>query len=211
MARPNQRAASNRRPSRLSGGSGNLFTTLAADRAFPAAVAELGSLGGNIMGFYSSLSLVANVGVRAPAKEEVFQLFTDTRVLEPSRSQNEFYNLADDLIAFFTKHEAKMKNDRFFTPDTISFRMEIQILDPDGDYEAEGFMISIHGNGYFYPLTHNDFVPFLANPKLTALKTEVQHRFGGRFRQPILMGRKVLQRALIDSSGDWCWFGSQSL
>ena len=45
----NQRAAANRRPAGQSSGSGNLFTTVAADRAFPAAVAELIASGGLIM------------------------------------------------------------------------------------------------------------------------------------------------------------------
>ena len=40
--RANQSAAANRRPAGQSGGSGNLAATVAADRAFPAAVAELG-------------------------------------------------------------------------------------------------------------------------------------------------------------------------
>jgi len=39
---PNQGAAANRRPAGQSDGSGNLSATVAADRAFPAAVAELG-------------------------------------------------------------------------------------------------------------------------------------------------------------------------
>ena len=38
---PNQSAAANRRPAGQSDGSGNLLATVAADRAFPAAVAEL--------------------------------------------------------------------------------------------------------------------------------------------------------------------------
>ena len=38
----NQGAAANRRPAGQLDGSGNLFATVAADRAFPAAVAELG-------------------------------------------------------------------------------------------------------------------------------------------------------------------------
>ena len=39
---PNQSAAANRRPAGQSDGSGNLSAIVAADRAFPAAVAELG-------------------------------------------------------------------------------------------------------------------------------------------------------------------------
>jgi hypothetical protein len=39
---PNQCAAANRRPAGQSDGSGNLSAIVAADRAFPAAVAELG-------------------------------------------------------------------------------------------------------------------------------------------------------------------------
>ena len=39
--RPNQGAAVNRRPAGQLGGSGNLSAIVAADRAFPAAVAEL--------------------------------------------------------------------------------------------------------------------------------------------------------------------------
>ena len=38
---PNQSAAANRRPAGQSDGSGNLGAIVAADRAFPAAVAEL--------------------------------------------------------------------------------------------------------------------------------------------------------------------------
>ena len=39
---PNQSAAANRRPAGQPDGSGNLSAIVAADRAFPAAVAELG-------------------------------------------------------------------------------------------------------------------------------------------------------------------------
>jgi hypothetical protein len=42
MLWPNQSAAANRRPAGQLDGSGNLFAAVAADRAFPAAVAELG-------------------------------------------------------------------------------------------------------------------------------------------------------------------------
>lgn len=44
---PNQSAAANRRPAGQLDGSGNLSAIVAADRAFPAAVAELGSLYAN--------------------------------------------------------------------------------------------------------------------------------------------------------------------
>ncbi len=46
MLMPNQSAAANRRPAGQADGSDNLAATVAAGRAFPAAVAELGSLGG---------------------------------------------------------------------------------------------------------------------------------------------------------------------
>ena len=39
---PNQSAAANRRPAGQSDSSDDLFATVAADRAFPAAVTELG-------------------------------------------------------------------------------------------------------------------------------------------------------------------------
>jgi hypothetical protein len=42
---PNKGAAANRRPAGPSDGSDNLSAIVAADRAFPAAVAELGSFG----------------------------------------------------------------------------------------------------------------------------------------------------------------------
>ena len=42
LTMPNKSAAANRRPAGQSDGSGNLSATLAADRAFPAEVAELG-------------------------------------------------------------------------------------------------------------------------------------------------------------------------
>jgi hypothetical protein len=41
MLWPNKCAVANRRPAGQSNGSGNLFATVAADWAFPAAVAEL--------------------------------------------------------------------------------------------------------------------------------------------------------------------------
>jgi hypothetical protein len=44
---PNQSAAANRRPAGQANGSDNLFATVAADRVFPAAVAELGRWAGN--------------------------------------------------------------------------------------------------------------------------------------------------------------------
>jgi len=40
MLTANQSAASNRRPAGQAGGSDNFFATVAADRAFPAAVAD---------------------------------------------------------------------------------------------------------------------------------------------------------------------------
>lgn len=39
---PNRSAAANRRPAEQWDGAGNLFATVAAGRAFPAAVTELG-------------------------------------------------------------------------------------------------------------------------------------------------------------------------
>ncbi len=42
MFRPSQSAAVNRRPAEQSDGADNLSGTIAADRAFPAAVAKLG-------------------------------------------------------------------------------------------------------------------------------------------------------------------------
>jgi hypothetical protein len=42
MMMSNQSAAANRRPAGQADGSGNLAATVAVDRAFPAAVAELG-------------------------------------------------------------------------------------------------------------------------------------------------------------------------
>jgi len=50
---PNQGAAANRRPAGQSDGSDNLSAPLAADRAFPAAVAELGSLDGKRLSYSS--------------------------------------------------------------------------------------------------------------------------------------------------------------
>ena len=44
IVQPNQSAAANRRPAGQVDGSGDLSAIVAADRAFPAAVAELGSL-----------------------------------------------------------------------------------------------------------------------------------------------------------------------
>ena len=56
MKLPNQGAAANRRPAGQSDGSGNLSATVAADRAFPAAVAELGCHGAENRGSHESAS-----------------------------------------------------------------------------------------------------------------------------------------------------------
>src|SRR5690349_3734552 len=69
---PNQSAAANRRPAGQSDGSGNLAATVAADRAFPAAVAELGSFGGS-MRVSTAISIIlvtAFTGCRSPVPPE---------------------------------------------------------------------------------------------------------------------------------------------
>lgn len=163
------------------------------------------------MSFYSSLCLVANTGVRRPAPDEISRLFAQTGVVEPSRAQNEFGNLADDLIAFFTSHRAQEQNERFFTPDSLSFRNDIQIMDTEGEYTGKGWTLSIHGNGYFYPLTPRDMDAFVRLPKIVRLQTELETLLGGRFRPPLLKGRGTLARTAINDQGGWRWFGSQSM
>lgn len=162
------------------------------------------------MSAYSSLCLVANRRVRLPAESEISALFVECGVVNPARNWSESFGLADDLIDFFSRHEARKENDRFFNPDSLSLHMRIQILDPEADYEGNGCSINIHGYGYFFPLEHRDLLAFTNLPKIVHFRSEVERRFGGDFKWPLFRGKGVLTRTLIDS-GRWYWFGSQSL
>ena len=163
------------------------------------------------MSFYSSVCLVANRGVRAPSNTEAKAFMLECDVIEPGHADSPFGNLSKDLVQYFANHVAHKENDRFFTPDTISMQRGIEIMDPEGDYEGSGYSISINGYGYFFPLEVVDFKEFLSLPKIVSLQQKAEKQFGGRFKAPLIRGRRVLADTLISSEGEWAWFGSQSL
>jgi len=163
------------------------------------------------MGFYSSLILAANEGVRVPSAEEVQVLFAELGLIEPERASLQFGNLADEIIALFKDEEARKVNESFFCPDTISFHDKIEISDPDDDYDGKGWCFSIHGQGYFFPWDRDAIRSrVLQTPKLTRLREVLAERFGGRFVFP-RKKEALLSKRLIDGTDGWGWFTSESM
>jgi hypothetical protein len=163
------------------------------------------------MGAYSSLCLVANTGFRIPDPAELHTLFAETGLLNPARADKEFGNLTPEFWNYFDTLPERAQNDWLFRPDGISGHNRVEIHDPEGSYERPGFAISISGQGYFWPLSMEDLRQIVHQPKLRQLATEVAVRFGGEFLMPRFRGKKILERTLIDRSGPWFWFGSQTM
>lgn len=163
------------------------------------------------MSFYSSLCLVANEGFRIPTDHELRELFKECGLLHPERSDQRFGNLTPELWDYFSALPQRVENEQLFRPDTISGRVGIEIHDGDGDYKGAGYTITISGGGYFWPLTPEDLQTVVNGPKLRRLAVESATRFGGRFVSPRFRGKRTLGKNRIDGSGDWWWFGSQSM
>lgn len=163
------------------------------------------------MSFYSSICLVANSGVRAPSPLEVTAILREIGIIGQTRRVDEFGNLSEDLSNFFVNHPGREINDSLFAPDSVALGEKIEILDPDGDFTGKGWALRIHGNGYFYPLTHVELCGFLDLPKMIRLSDAIGAKFGGSFEWPLLRGRKVLEKTVIRKSDGWSWFGSQSV
>ncbi|HEY1121176.1 MAG TPA: hypothetical protein VGE67_06230 [Haloferula sp.] len=163
------------------------------------------------MSSYSSICLVANKGFSRPSAEELRKLFTETCMLDPERADRRFGNLTPEFRQHFGHRPERSQNDAFFRPETISGRDRIEIHDIDGDYSGAGYTISISGPGYFWPLATNDLWQIVNHPKLRQLAFEVASRFKGEFVPPRFRGKRILNKTLIEGSGPWFWFGSQSL
>lgn len=163
------------------------------------------------MSFYSAIRLVANKGFRSPSTEELRKLFTETGLLNPKRADREFGNLTPEFWTHFDQLPERAQNDSLFRPETISGRDRIEIHDIDGGYTGPGYTISISGSGYFWPLVTSDLRQIVNHPKLRLLASEAANRFGGKFVRPRFRGKRIFDRTLIDGSGPWFWFGSQSL
>ena len=97
------------------------------------------------MSFYSALVLAANDGVRPPTPAAVRSLLGDLGLLDPRFADDEFGNLADHVTALFGDPAARAENDRFFCPDSIGLRSEVEVQSPDGDYVGPGWCITVHG------------------------------------------------------------------
>lgn len=165
------------------------------------------------MSFYSELILAANEGVRPPEESVVMRLLLDLGLIEPARA-GQICNLADDVTDLFADSVAESKNDRFFCPDSISFSSGISIQasgdSNDTTFDGSGWSISIHGNGYFYPWTLEDFrTRVISSPKLILLRETMNIRFGGRFVIPT-PHKTLLNRRMIANDEGWVWIGSES-
>lgn len=163
------------------------------------------------MSFYSSLCLIANADVRSPSPEQITALLRECGVIGPTRKVGDIGNLSEDLSEYFVAHKAREKNESLFAPDSVGFHEKIEILDPDDEFTGKGWAITIHGNGYFFPLTNHELSSFLDTPKIQKMSELINGNLGGRFKWPLIRGRKILNKALIRNPGGWCWFGSQSL
>jgi hypothetical protein len=164
-----------------------------------------------LMSAYSFLCLVANNGFQSPSAGDLQKLFTETGLLHPERADRQFGNLTPEFWSYFNQLPERAQNDRLFRPDTISGHGRIELHDIDGDYAGPGYAIRISGEGYFWPLATSDLQQIVKHPKLHKMAFEAASRFGGGFHPPRFRGKKVLKKTLIDSSGPWHWFGSQSV
>ena len=162
------------------------------------------------MSAYSGLILAANTGLRGPLPLQARALLDELGLVDPARQEKGLFNLADDLIDLFKDTSARAQNYSFFSPDTIGFGTEIEILGPETDYCGKGLCFEIHGNGYFWPWDADMLRSrVLSHPKLVRLRAVLHERFGGRFRIPFFRG-SLRDRLLLDDGGGWAWFGSES-
>ena len=162
------------------------------------------------MAIYSCLVLAANVEVRPPSPSAFRTLLSALNLLDGESTKEDHGNLADHVGALFHDAEARAENDRFFFPNGIGHLEELEIQSPEGDYFGPGWCIDIHGWGYFYPWSLADLRDRVTNsPSLVRLKQAVEREYGGWFVFPTA-DEKLLRSRLIDASGEWAWFASES-
>ena len=166
------------------------------------------------MSFYSALILAANEGIQVPSPEAVRLILTEVGMVEPSDGEDdEFGNLTAHVKDLFRDPAAQAENDRFFRPDSIGLSEGVEVSSPEGDelYDGPGWSIHLHGQGYLWPwdlATLRDRVA--RTPALVRLRSAVEAEFGGRFVFPPTE-RAFLRSRLVDDSGRWLWFASESM
>ena len=162
------------------------------------------------MSIYSALVLAANEGVEPISPHDFRNLLNGLSLIHPEATDDDWGNLADNVVDLFRDAEAQTANDRFFRPQSISLMEPVEIHAPDGDYSGPGWCVQIHGYGYFFPWELSDLQKRVVNtPALLALQTAVEQRFGGRFTFPETDESRLRAR-LIDGKGAWTWFASES-
>jgi hypothetical protein len=163
------------------------------------------------MSFYSALVLAANDGVQPPTPEAVRSLLGELGLLDPQHADDRFGNLAAHVTDLFRDPAARAENDRFFCPDSIGLKAEVEVQSPDDDYTGPGWCVTVHGNGYFFPWERADLRDrVVRSPALARLREAVEERFGGRFVFPPA-DEELLRARLIDGAGGWAWFASESI
>src|SRR5262249_23910127 len=131
--------------------------------------------------------------------------------LDRTNADAEFGNLAGDITDLFADEAARAENDRFFSPDSIAFTLEIEIHGSEGDFEGPGCCVRIHSNGYLFPWDSSMLRErVVRSPKLLPLRQAVRERFGGRFVVP-KSDEALLPERWIDGEDEWMWFASESI
>ena len=163
------------------------------------------------MSFYSSIIFAANTAVRATDPPVMQSVLSQIGLLELDSNFPHLKPVANSVSQMFRDSSALRLNPNFFCPDSIGFNTRFEIIAEGGDYSGEGFSISIHGNGYFYPWEFSDLQErILGSTVLQALSRILPELLGGRFDFPPTKESFLRSRMIVRQNG-WAWFASESL
>jgi len=165
------------------------------------------------MGFYSSIILAANHGVKSLTDGVADRLLVECCLVEPDLKGDFGHALAQDLMSVFQSADVLSENDQFFCPTNVMFGRQIEIMHPEFEqaYGAAGWSFQFHGSGYFFPWTMADIQSrFTQHEKVLRFRELLWQRVGGRF-EISKTDAAILTETWIDGREGWMWFGSQSM
>jgi hypothetical protein len=127
------------------------------------------------MGFYSSITL-ATSGKNID-KQSVISILQKTEIIIGKYNDRE-YEVCDEICKIFERPEWKNQNSSLFCPGSISIYDDaIECCDLESEMlRIQGFGISFHGNGYFFPVTLDDMIKyFFESPVMIALENNLMN------------------------------------